>query len=130
MNFNNPFVVAIDFDGTITEETNSNIIGTIKENAKETIKWMKDNGCFLILWTCRTGTGLDDAINFLKRKEIKFDTINKNAPFLDFPTSSKIFANAYIDNRNLNCPGIDWLKIKEMIQQKLVEKAIESLLQK
>lgn len=126
----NPLIIAIDFDGTITEETNSTKIGTLKQNAKEVINWMKEKGCYTILWTCRTGKGLNDAILFLKQNGINFDAINKNAPFLDFQTSQKIFANQYIDNRNLNCSGIDWLRIKEMIQQKLVEKAIESLQQK
>jgi hydroxymethylpyrimidine pyrophosphatase-like HAD family hydrolase len=126
----NQLIIAIDFDGTIVEDTEGITIGDLKPHAKEVINWIQEIGYYTILWTCRTGEGLNDVIKFLKNNGINFSAINKNAPFLDFQTSQKIFANIYIDNRNLDSSKIDWLKIKESVQRFLVEQTMKDLKKK
>lgn len=113
---NNKKILAIDFDGTIVEFNNdiNSIDFKFKENFIEVWFWLKEN-FYTILWTCRNGNRLNDALNFLNSSNIKFDSINENASFLDFETSNKIYADIYIDDRILGYE-IDWLKIKEQLE--------------
>ena len=99
-------IIAIDFDDTITEPSKFPIMGKIREEAIPVIKELKKKHT-IILWTCRTGEYLQEAIDALKEVDIEFDYIN------DFPGSGrKIVADIYIDDRAFNCI-IDWNKIKE-----------------
>lgn len=107
-----PKIIAVDFDGTIVklvEHPHLRHDFDLMPNAKEVLFWMKQH-FFLILWTCRTDQVLRNALNFLNKHEIRFDAVNENAPFLDFETSNKIYANHYIDDKSVI---IDWLKIKD-----------------
>ena len=54
----NNFIVAIDFDGTMTDDKNSKgypFTGEIRTEAILGIEKLKANGCKLILWTSRYG---------------------------------------------------------------------------
>lgn len=56
-----------------------------------------------ILWTCRTKTELDIAVTALSRFNVYFDAHNDNLPEVKFAFKDnprKIYANAYIDDRN------------------------------
>ena len=92
------FIVAVDFDGTLVENAFPNI-GKEISGAFSALKQMKKEGIILILWTCRSGKFLDDAIKFCKDKGIEFDSINENYKGLSFTTSQKIYADMYIDDR-------------------------------
>lgn len=94
-------VIAVDFDGTLC----SNEWPYIGEPNKELIDWIKtvrDKNKF-ILWTCRTGQQLTDAVNWCADQGIYFDAINDN---LDEQIKiygnnpRKINANYYIDDKN------------------------------
>lgn len=99
-------VIAIDFDGTITEDSEYPVMGKIKEKAVEVIKELKKKNT-IILWTCRTGEFLQEAVNALKEKGLEFDYIN------EYPgCGSKVFANIYIDDRAFHS-CVDWDVIKE-----------------
>ena len=106
-------LIAIDFDGTlfITDwptiiEPNWEIINKAKAE--------KENRAKLILWTCRCGKYLDDAIEACRRVGIIFDAVNENLPesieMFDGTNSRKVFANEYWDDLSLN-PTYDvfWL---------------------
>ena len=69
-------VVAVDFDGTITKDNKfPDVIGVVRDGCKEAIDYIRKNNK-VILWTCRTGKHLDEAIAFLKANEIEVDGIN------------------------------------------------------
>jgi len=110
--------LAIDFDGTLVEDAYPDI-GTLKPNAKQVLQRLHDEGYFIIVWTCR---GSDDLINtykFLKDSNVYFDNLNQNSVkddiiFLPFP---KIFANIYIDDRNLGSIPNDWEDIYKLIKK-------------
>ena len=87
---NNPFVVAVDFDGTIVREKPHDLDAALEmmPAASEVINWMYDIGCHIIIWTVRAE--LDEVKHFCKENDIKHHGINENAPFLDFQTSRKI----------------------------------------
>ena len=112
---NRKTILSIDFDGTIVKHKFPQI-GALLPGAKETITKLWDEGYYIIIWTCRGGQNLVDAIEFLKDMEIPYDKINENAPFemIYFKPFPKIYADVYIDDRNLGgFPG--WDKVYETL---------------
>lgn len=97
-------IYAVDFDGTITRHSRFPDIG---EPRTEFIEWLKDQqagGVKLILWTCRVGKLLDEAVSFCNGFELKFDAINENLPEIIEAfggDTRKIFANKYIDDASV-----------------------------
>ena len=125
----NPLIFAIDFDGTIAK-TDNNYDHPPTEfipYAKEVINWLYDHGCKIIIWTCRNGRTLKEATDFLKNNDVKYHKVNENIDDLGFNTSNKVFANYYIDDRNLNTT-IDWLQIKEQIKKELIKGLAEEII--
>ncbi|NOY37607.1 MAG: hydrolase [Chlorobi bacterium] len=107
--------IAVDFDGTIVEHKYPEI-GEIKLFAFETLKSLQERGCNLILWTFRTGTELDEAVNFCRENGMEFYAVNKNYPEEEWneTVGRKIDADIYIDDKNLGgFPG--WSKVWEII---------------
>lgn len=99
-------IYAIDFDGTIVENSYPKI-GSLRPEAELFIRSIKANGNQFILWTCRTGALLDEAVRFLREHDIAPDYVNENTPesIEHFGNDSrKIFADIYIDDRN--CGGL------------------------
>lgn len=92
-------IIAIDFDGTIVEHRFPEI-GKEKEGAIESLKKLKELGHRLILWTCRDGQYLVDAIKWLNERGLEFEAYNCNVEDLGFQTSHKIYADLYIDDRS------------------------------
>jgi len=89
---------AFDFDGTIVENNFPNI-GAVREEIVSRIKdlWEKKEN-IIIIWTCRFGTYLNEAREFLLNNAIPFDFINEN-PLTNLK-GPKIFAHEYYDDRN------------------------------
>lgn len=107
--------LAIDFDGTIVENKYPKI-GKPLPFAFETLKALQAKGCTLILWTCREGVYLDEAVEFCRRNGVEFYAINKNYPEEEVasPQSRKIDAQFYIDDRGLP-PFIGWGETYQML---------------
>lgn len=92
-----PYIVAVDFDGTLCVDKYPQI-GNPNTKLIERIKKMKSAGVKFILWTCRAGALLDDAINWCKDQGLEFDAVNDNVleHRMNFPYSGrKITANEY-----------------------------------
>ena len=100
---NKHLIIAIDFDGTIVEDSYPKI-GKPLLFSIETIKKLQSEGHRLILWTYRTGKRLKEAVEFCKKEGIEFYSINKSYPEeeLDSKTSRKIHADLFIDTFNCN----------------------------
>ena len=108
-------IIAVDFDGTIVEHKYPNI-GKVIPFALESLKLLQKKGHQIILWTCRTGKELDEAVIFCQKHGIEFYAVNKNYPEeqFDITVPRKIHADIYIDDRNLG--GIpSWGEIYRMI---------------
>jgi hypothetical protein len=108
-------IIAIDFDGTIVGNDFPDIKG-LKPHAKETIIKLKNDGHYIIIWTCRGEVSLNEARSFLKKEDIPFDSINQPAPFelIGFTPFPKVFADVYVDDKNLGgFPG--WLETYNII---------------
>lgn len=103
-------IIAIDFDGTLCEDKYPEIGAPIKE-VIDYLKKRQENGDKLILWTCRIGEKLDAAVKWCQEYGLVFDTVNENHPDVLAwigSDSRKIFADEYIDDRNVlvsDCRG-------------------------
>lgn len=96
-------IIAVDFDGTLAEEINFPKWGSPKKKNIDYVKEMKDSGNQIILWTCREGEALDNAVNWCKIQGIEFDAINENLdPRFQIETFGyncrKIYADIYLDD--------------------------------
>lgn len=111
-------IIAVDFDGTIVEHKYPEI-GKEIPYAIDTLKLFQKKGHKLILWTYRAGKELEEAVKFCEDRGLYFHAVNNNydGEELDETISRKIYADIYIDDRNL--PGIpEWKKIHELIIEK------------
>lgn len=88
------------------------IFGTLalKENGKQVpnmhlinqLRQLQLSGHTIILWTCRDGQRLKEAVNFCAIHGLRFNAINQNVPqgmkMLGY-NSRKIYADVYIDDK-------------------------------
>lgn len=108
--------IAFDFDGTLfgwiergwngakpAGEANLPLITLAKQ--------IKAQGHSIILWTCREGADLENAVNACKRHGLVFDAVNANLPetIEGYCDSRKIVADLYVDDRGLNPKALDAL---------------------
>ena len=95
-------VIAIDYDGTIINNDAYPNKGVIRPGAAKVIKWLKSKGATLILWTCREGEELEDAVQWCSIQGITFDAVNDNLPEIIEQygrNSRKISCDLYIDDK-------------------------------
>lgn len=94
-------ILAVDFDGTLVKNQFP-FIGEINRNVWDCVVQAQKNGYKLILWTCRNGKALQDAVEFCSVNGIHFDAINENideVKVLYGCDTRKVFADMYIDDR-------------------------------
>lgn len=115
-----PPVLAIDFDGTITDRNEFPEANKIKKDCKDVLTRLHDRGCTHILWTCRTKSTLDNAVKYCKDNNIPIDYVNENIPDIQDFAYPKIFANEYIDDANIG-GFLGWLEIEKIIINKYFE---------
>ena len=95
--------VAVDFDGTICTNEYPNCGKVDRAMVRKLIK-LRSKGNKLILWSCRRGRQLEEAVEYCRSYGLEFDKVNEN---LDEVIESfgedtrKIVADFYIDDRNL-----------------------------
>ena len=97
-------VIAVDFDGTLCE----NKWPEIGEPNEEVIRYLQDQklrvGVKIILWTCRAGKELDDALLWCYHHGLMVDAVNENLPeviALYGNDSRKVSADLYIDDKSV-----------------------------
>lgn len=96
-------IIAVDFDGTLCEDQYPHI-GKPMEGAVSAMQTLHEAGHYLIIWTCRTGEMLKDAVNWLLEHGIPFDRVNDHCPanLAQYGDGGhKVYADVYIDDRNL-----------------------------
>lgn len=108
-------LIAVDFDGTIVEDTYPNI-GKPQLFSFETMKRLQSDGHRLILWTYRCGKKLDEAVAFCKENGVEFYAVNSSFPNEEFTgkESRKIGADLFIDDRNIG-GFIGWGEIYQLL---------------
>lgn len=99
-----PVIFAVDFDGTLCENKWPEI-GKPNERLIDFLKGTRQLGNKVILWTNRDGEQLQAAVDWCKEKGLEFDAINDNTKeSIEFfgGNSRKIFANFYVDDKNVS----------------------------
>ena len=102
-------VFAVDFDGTLCEENYPNIGKPHLDRIKCLIRLQKE-GHKLVLWTCRCGKYLEEAIEWCKNHGLTFDAINENLPERIEQYGGdcrKLSVDYYIDDRNIDLTTLD-----------------------
>lgn len=94
-------IIAVDFDGTLCKNKWPEI-GEPNQKLFDYLIREKKLGTKIILWTCRHGEHLTDAVIWCAQRGLEFDAINDNLPdrvevFGD--NTRKVFAHMYIDDR-------------------------------
>ena len=96
--------IAVDFDGTIVTHAYP-AIGKPIPFAIDTLKKLQQEDHHqLILWTCRAGDKLNDAIKWCEEQGIVLDAVNDNLPDLTEAFGSntrKVYADIYLDDKAL-----------------------------
>ena len=111
-----PMIIAVDFDDTLfqyvpaPEGTTdySGRPGSIGKPHYTLIQFLKNrrkDRDKLILWTCREGKALQDAVDACMAQGLQFDAVNANLPYMCpeglWPDSRKVKADLYIDDKAL-----------------------------
>lgn len=109
-------IIAVDFDGTIVEHDYPKI-GQSIPFAIETLLKLQGEGHILLLWTFRTGSQLQEALDYCEGKGLRFYAANKNHPDEDETKAPrKLNADIFIDDRNIG--GLpDWGVIYNLVKK-------------
>ena len=114
-----PYVIAVDFDGTLCDDAWPEI-GEEHKEVLNYILYRQKEGCKIILWTNRVGVYLDRAVAWCKDRGLIFDAVNENLPEFvkELGTDPrKIFAHEYLDNMAIYGARmlIAWMRTSEVI---------------
>ena len=94
-------IIAVDFDGTLVKDEYPNI-GSPNIKLINKLRRLSKNNT-LILWTCRTGDKLKEAVEFCLLCDLQFHYINENSKEIlekyGNIDSRKITADIYLDDK-------------------------------
>ena len=112
-------IIAVDFDGTLCTHRYPNI----GEEIAHSIAWIRRQqakGTKLILWTCREGYQLTEAIAWCKTRGITFDAVNENVSSMKNKDHAirKPYADIYFDDRNITLSEVQEDEQKQSVQGK------------
>lgn len=105
-----PYVLAIDFDGTITTGSHVEEHMVLNPQTAEFLAVAKEQGWAIVLWTCREGDLLEEAVEWCTAHGIEFDAVNENVPIVATVPGlalRKIYYDILIDDRCLNMGIMD-----------------------
>lgn len=96
-------VIAVDFDGTLCKDKFPSIGRANGKLINDLIR-AREKGDKVILWTCRAGDQLEDAVRWCEAQGLVFDAVNENLKEhieMYGGDTRKVFADVYIDDKNL-----------------------------
>lgn len=94
-------IIAVDFDGTLCSDCYPKI-GMPNLPLIALLLRLRRQGKQVILWTCRCGELLEEAVEWCSLFGLQFDAVNENVPetIACYGTEArKISADVYIDDR-------------------------------
>ena len=92
-------IIAVDFDGTLQfadGQANFSLFSLLLKRQRQ--------GDSIILWTCRSGKSLLDAVQFCAEHGLRFNAVNENllqTIRMQGHNPRKIYADLYIDDKAL-----------------------------
>lgn len=99
-------IFAVDFDVTLCESVYPGIGEPNITLIKHLIK-RRNQGNKVILWTCRCGDRLQEAVTWCREQGLEFDAVNENLPeMIEWYGNDcrKVGADVYIDDKAVNKP--------------------------
>ena len=110
-------IIAVDFDGTLCESKWPEI-GAPNIAVINKLIQLQAKGARIILWTCRNGPLLDEAVRWCSGYGLHFDAVNDNVSeriALYGINSRKVSADEYWDDKNVvfNEPTCDSCKFRK-----------------
>lgn len=96
-----PYIIAVDFDGTLVEDKFPEI-GEPRKWVWADVERAQNKGAKIILWTSRDNERLKDAVEFCVERGLHFDAINDNldeCKVLFGNNTRKVYANEYWDDK-------------------------------
>lgn len=96
-----PYIIAVDFDGTLVEDKFPEI-GEPIESTWVLVRSCQMAGVKVILWTSRDNDRLKDAVKFCNERGLYFDAVNENLPEcieMFNNDTRKVYANEYWDDK-------------------------------
>jgi len=117
-------IIGLDFDGTCVEHEYPAIGADVPHAIWSLKKLVREHGAQIILYTMRSGKYLDEAIAWFMKNDIPLLAVNQNVSQKDWTTSSKVYADLYVDDAAVGCPLIrpkdkrpfvDWIVTYELI---------------
>lgn len=120
-------IIAIDFDGTVVSHDYPAVGKDIGSVA--ILKQLLEKDHELILFTMRSGIGLQDAISWFKENDIRLYDVQYNPTQTQWTASNKCYAQLYIDDAALGCPlkidetisnreFVDWIEVEKQLKEK------------
>lgn len=100
-------VIAVDFDGTLCKDQWP-AIGRANRKLINDLIAARKAGDRVILWTCRSGALLEEAVAWCGSRGLTFDAVNENLKENIEKyggDTRKVFADVYIDDKNLIADG-------------------------
>ncbi len=98
-----PEIYAVDFDGTLNLADKYPNLGEPNMKLITFLRQRRAAGDKVILWTCREGEPLEEAVGFCNLYGLRFDAVNDNLPenIEHFGNNCrKVWAHHYIDDKN------------------------------
>jgi hypothetical protein len=119
-------IIAIDFDGCLTQDNIFPRCGQPRRYAKEVTNLLHNLDAIVVIWTCRdcgfddNGISHDDripAVDWMEENGIYYDAINTSIKYASWSYEArKIYANMYVDD-----VGFGWADKDDILLDVLVE---------
>lgn len=99
-------IIAVDFDGTLCRNCYPDI-GEPNLKLIAILKNLRRKGCRVILWTCRCGKLLEEAVQWCRQFQLTFDAVNENAEetLLKYGTDSRKYMQMFTLMTEAVSPG-------------------------
>jgi len=97
-------MIAVDFDGTLYDDDPKHF-GVPRMEVINRLIELQKKGTRLVLWTCRGGSKLTEAVEWCKQYGLIFDAINEDLPEVkikNYDKSSKLMVHLYLDDKAIS----------------------------
>ena len=94
-------IIAVDFDGTLCENAWPGI-GEARSGVLDYVLGQQMTGAKVILWTCRKGEKLEEALKWCAARGLAFDAVNENLPEIVQRfggDTRKVYADEYLEDK-------------------------------
>lgn len=116
--------IAVDFDGTLCEDRFPHI-GPPRLHIIQAVRHLQRLGIKTILWTCRNGEVLKQAVEWCRSYDLTFDAVNENLPEVKAKwggDTRKVLADYYLDDKNFGST-YEYTNLRHLIRVIELERA-------